>query len=183
MAHIKIDLLPKEAGEIKKVNQTLKWLRRVSQVLLVVFILVIVVLFSWFFITQSQVTQVKAQVEAAKAQLEQSSQEELKYRLYQEILNRADKLIKERKDFKGIFDDLYAQLPPGVTVKALSFDKELVIFEGDASGIQAFATSISNFSNAASNSASRFKEIALTTVSRGADGHYIFRMEISLKTP
>lgn len=180
---MKIDLLPKEAGEIKKVNQAVKWLKLVSQSLLVVFVLAIAGFFGWFFVTSSQLQQVETQVEAARLQLEQSGQEELKYRLYQEILSSAEVLIKERKDFKGIFDDLYALLPAGVTVKGLSFDKELVIFEGDANNVQSFASAITNFAGVADNSGSRFKEIALTTVSRGADGHYTFRMEISLVTP
>ena len=177
---IKIDLLPKEAEEIKKINVTVNWLKLSSQGLLTVFVLATVFIFGWFFLTQSQINQVKQDVEQAKARIDQSSQEELKYRLYQEILSKADQVIKERRDFKGIFDDLYVLLPPFVTVKGFGFDKDLVIFEGDATGIQAFANVMNSFSKIGTGGPQRFKEVALTTVSRGGDGHYLFRMEISL---
>ncbi len=180
MARLKVNLLPREAEAVRKTNVAVKWLSLASKMIVGVFVLLIAILFGIYFLLRAQLVQVKANVEQARIELEQSGDQELKYRLYQAILNEADKVIKDRIDYKGIFDDVNGLLPAGVSVGGLTFDKGLVVFEGRANGVQAFARALNSFSNIGEGDG-RFAEAALTNVSRGPDGIYLFRLEISLR--
>lgn len=180
MARIKIDLLPKQADDVKRLNKTVNVLMLVSRTLVLVFVVGVALVFGVFFYFQNLNSQVKAQVDAASANIEQSSQEELKYRLYQQILTQTDTIIKQRRDFRGIFQDLNALLPDEVAVRGLTFDEDIIIFDGSVQGVGSFGRLLDNFKKLEENPSERFTQVALKQVSRGADGSYTFRLEIGL---
>lgn len=180
MARLKIDLLPKKASEIKKINKTIFILRTTAEVIAGLLLVSIIGVFVWLFLTNLELQRVGSQVGNAQLQLEQSGEEEVKYRLYQEILSRSDQIIKERKDYKGIFDDVYALVPEDVFVSGINFEGQTVIFDGRARGVQAFSRAIDNFLKIGSGQVARFKDVAMINVSRLGDAFYSFKLEIGL---
>lgn len=183
MARIKIDLLPKQAEVVKKTNRTITYMVMASRILVVGFIVAAALIYGIYFYFQNANAGVKSQVDAAAANIQQSSQEELKYRLYQQILAESDTIIKSRKDFRGIFSDLNTVLPTGITVRGLTFDEGAIVFDGSANGVGAFGRALDSFGKIESGGTSRFGQVALTQVARGPDGIYNFRMEVGLAKP
>lgn len=181
MARLKIDLLPKEAEEIKKINLAIKWLKMVNEVMVGVFILAVVIIFGLYFWSNYQLKEVDKKVKLVTNQIEQSSVIEQKYRWYQEVLGKADKVISGRKDYRGIFNDLFVLIPAEVMVTGVSFDKEVVIFEGKVDGVQKLALFLDKMKSIEKGESKRFDVVALTKVVRTGDAYYTFNLELGSK--
>ena len=183
MATIRIDLVPKEAGQVIKINTVVRRLMFASRAIVLVFVLIIAGLFGWFFLVNYQNSQIKSQVEAATAQVAQSSQQELRYRLYQDILGQAAGVIKDRTDYKGIFDDVFRLLPPQVGISGLVFNGDVLVLSVKANGVRDFGSVLDSVALIKDGKIERFKTAALTGVSRTADAIYSFRLEIGMANP
>lgn len=177
----RLNLLPKEAGQIRKTNVLIGKVKLLTIGILALGIAIVAGVFGWLFYSQFELNQTKTAVEELTVELDSRAEEELKLRYYQQVLNSSAAIIASRKDYRVILNQLYSLVPASVLVETVSFGEEDVMaISGRARGVQSFRELLKNFETKDAGRHSWLGKVNVKSAQRLPDGIYLFRMEINL---
>jgi hypothetical protein len=175
-----LNLLPKNTQKIRRNNQMIFYLKWASRIVAFLLMAAVLVEFSWVQITNLMVMQTKERIKNLQVEIQSQEEIEGKYLFYQKVLNQASDQISKRKNFIEITAELFKNVPPTVVIQTISFQDNLLVFQGKTDNYSALLSGLTQLKNASDSQ--YFGNISVGDISRAPDGTYSFKLDIELKT-
>lgn len=175
----KVNLLPVSIKEIRRLNRTVEGLRLAVAGVLGVFVVLVVLLFGGWFLTNQQLQTWSVREKELLARLTELSVQEITYRRFKTIVAAAERILGERREYRGVLNDVYSRLPSGTYVEDLQFVEDMVRVRIKAADVHRFVGAVESFQ--AGVAASSFDRASLSSVSRTLNGSYSFELELKIK--
>lgn len=176
----RVNLLPISVKEIRKTNERVGLLKRICEVGLGVFVLLVMGCFGWFFLLNQQISAWKGRETEVTTQLRALSGQEVLYRRFLGVTSAVDQIIVGRRDFVGMLSEVYSLVPDGSFIGGLEFVEDGVLLAVTSRDVHEFSEVVARL-NTVNSTNSSFENIVLTGVSRSLDGRYDFGVELKTK--
>lgn len=177
---LKVNLIPKGAVKISKVNRTIKQLKIAAYVVVGIMVAAVVAALVVRGGLEAKLSSVKAQIVAVDEQLLELKEKELELSYNSLILANAVKIVSQRRDFRQIINDVYSMAGSGSWVDNLTFDEDSVMVAFKSEGVGAFRAMEASLQGRAENKFEWLETIDVTTISRSGKAIYTINADMKL---